>query len=439
MLLPLPTGNDFLLRYPTVLVGMVGLALTVGIVRRLYRAPRLALWAGMLLALNPYHVWMSRNARAYPLVVVMSLLVSYFFLRILSGKATRRDWIVFVVASIAAYQTHFFLLLLPVVQFVMLVFYLRGDRGRFWGWVGTQVVAGTLMLAWIVYHSQQEVVSVTVNWIPDTRLADLPLTLWNMSIGYPLVSAWYVSIGAALAIGLILWGTAYALWRYRGDPQRSYWALLVWLPLLLVFAISVTVRPAYVDRYFAIILPGIVMLLAWGLYHLPRRWAWAALVLLLVVTGANLLREFARDDYIRTDWQAVVSRIERAHRSGEGIILPPFSAILDGYADDPAPLEAVHGTVRDSPSGPALHFHDTTRSHTFSALWVLVETQYDHIHRAGRMPEHDPLDKPDDPLSAWLQMREDQIADRWRYNGGWLFYVQLDEPLYVAAGDSLDE
>ncbi len=433
VLLPFPTHDDLLLRYPNVLIGMVGMALMIGILRRLYRAPRLALWAGLLLALNPYHIWMSRTARAYPLVVVMSLLVSYLFLRVLTGKPTWRAWLAFGIASIAAYQTHFFLLLLPVVQFVMLALYLRDDRGRFWRWVAVQAVAGSLMLAWVVYHALQPAVAIEADWISDTRLADLPLTLWNLSIGYPLDAPWTMGAGAALAIALMLWGSVAVLRHYRGDPQRVYWLLLLWLPLLLVFAISVTVRPMYVDRYFAIILPGVVIMLVWGLHHLPRTAGQAALIVLLAVIGANLVREFARDDHIRTDWRAVVHHIERAHQPGEGIVLPKYFSILERYASDPAALEAVHATAQETLSGPVLELNNATGPHTFSALWVLVDTQYDHIHRTGRMPEHDPFAESEDALFMWIQAHQDQIAERWYFNGGWLFYVQLDDPLHVAA------
>ena len=82
-----PTGSDFALRSFSVLMGTAGIIRVMWAVARLYRSPWLALGAGALLALSPYHIWLSRTAQVYALIFVPALIASYAFLRLLAGSA----------------------------------------------------------------------------------------------------------------------------------------------------------------------------------------------------------------------------------------------------------------------------------------------------------------------------------------------------------------
>jgi predicted membrane-bound mannosyltransferase len=73
-----PHGGEMLLRLPSALEGLIGIALLIGVVRRLYHNDRFALLAGALLAYNPFHIWFSRSARPYALLFVTVELVLFF-------------------------------------------------------------------------------------------------------------------------------------------------------------------------------------------------------------------------------------------------------------------------------------------------------------------------------------------------------------------------
>lgn len=147
----LPLGNDFLLRMPSVLMGTGGIALFMWVTRRLYGSPRLALWAGALLAFNPYHIWFSRMARPYALFFLVALLTSYVFLILLRGERSTGRWIAFGALTATAYMTHFFAAALPLAQYAVFAFALRGNRGMLRRWLLVQLVA-FMPLAWWIYR-----------------------------------------------------------------------------------------------------------------------------------------------------------------------------------------------------------------------------------------------------------------------------------------------
>ena len=59
-------------------------------------------------------------------------------------------------------------------------------------------------------------------------------------------------------------GLVYAARHYRAEPDLWYWFWLVAGTLALAFTVSLLVRPLYVDRYFVVILPALIVLMLRG-------------------------------------------------------------------------------------------------------------------------------------------------------------------------------
>jgi uncharacterized membrane protein len=130
-----PTSTDALLRLPSALLGLLGIGLMIFVVVRLYHDREMALWAGALLAVNPFHVWLSRTARPYSLVFVLGLLASYFFLMLLRGNRSRAMWAGFTITTTIAYATHFTTLALLGAQYVLFAFLLHQNRRLLFRWL----------------------------------------------------------------------------------------------------------------------------------------------------------------------------------------------------------------------------------------------------------------------------------------------------------------
>src|SRR5512133_3692722 len=60
-----PNDIELMLRLPSALMGGIGIALIIRVVAQLWKDYDAALFAGALVAFNPYHIWLSRMARPY--------------------------------------------------------------------------------------------------------------------------------------------------------------------------------------------------------------------------------------------------------------------------------------------------------------------------------------------------------------------------------------
>jgi len=76
--------------------------------------------ATLLLAISPFHIWYSQEARAYPLYFLAALLAVGFFGRALQTNR-RRDWTAYGLACIAGIFTHYFFVILMVIHAVVLL------------------------------------------------------------------------------------------------------------------------------------------------------------------------------------------------------------------------------------------------------------------------------------------------------------------------------
>ncbi len=414
-----PTDNDLLLRLPSLLFGLIGIALIIGVAYDLYRNANLALAAGGLLAANPYHILYSRTARPYALVFVVALLVSFFFLKLLRGQRTRSIWIGFLLASAAAYLTHFYTLMLPLAEFILLGIYgspSREDRRFFWRWCGAQVLASLPLVYWMFRRLNTSEVAIGVTWIPNPTLQDIPLALANLGVGYDHTTLWYfIPALIALMIGL-LFGAVYAL-RHRANPADLWWLLLITATILPSFLVSL-LHPIFLDRYLMICLPAVLLLMLRGWTLLPRRVWTYALVGLVTLTGViHVAHKIDIDDYTRQEWRAVAPYIAQRYQAGDTFLDDnPFALICAEYYY-PRPAEISDHTVS---------LLDLRAGTPTSRLWVVYLNPREDIHRQGKMPEFDPFQPGQSEISDWLIDHRDQVIDLREFGGVTVLLVDLN-------------
>ncbi len=112
----LPSYSEAMLRMPSVLMGLIGIAFIMFVAVRLYGNYDVALWAGALLAVNPYHVLLSRTARPYALMFVLALAASYLFLLLMRQPRSRVLWGSFILTNVIGYLTHYTFLALAAAS-----------------------------------------------------------------------------------------------------------------------------------------------------------------------------------------------------------------------------------------------------------------------------------------------------------------------------------
>lgn len=424
-----PNSTDALLRLPSALLGLLGIGLMIFMVVQFYHDREMALWAGALLAVNPFHVWLSRTARPYSMVFVLALLVSYFFLMLLRGNRSRAIWAGFTISSMVAYATHFTTVALLGAQYVLFAFILRQHHRILRRWIVAQVIAGIPVMCW-VYYALRQPVGVASEWIPKPVLRDIPLTLWNMTLGYDGVFELYMVPGLMIVTLGLVFGIGYAIADRKPNRVNFYWVWLIFVPLILVFVMSLFVS-IYVDRYFMVFLPALILLNIWGwTRYSPQVWR-PALIVVIATSLYVVLFSFHEGSFRRDDWRYAALDVAKEYQSGDAIMLERDNtreAFMRYYDTADEILQMPETTppvvlLAETPDTTALE-------RSANRLWVVYRNPNEDVHRMGEMPDFDPFDPTLSDMGQWLHMRRDQVIEQRVYNG--VRVLLLDpEPLVV--------
>jgi mannosyltransferase len=410
--------SEFSLRLPTVLFGVISIALLMHLIVRFYRNYDFALWVGLLLAVNPYAIWHARTARPYGLVLLLGVIVSYYFLLVLNGKRSRLNWGLFIISSALLYCTHYYTAGIALAQYITMMFALRGDRRFYWMWVGAQAIAILPLFGWLYAIAQQEAIGIGIGWIPAVALKDIGLTFWNMTIGYEGNRYWFEPIGLAIATMGIIAGLVVAFRRFRDDITSLYFFWLVISPIVGVFIIALF-RPLYVDRYFVYTTPGLIVLivLGWQQLSTSKLYRLGALTILLGVAGLNFSLNLSQENYESENWRGAVTYILDHKMPDDQIVTAtllefiPFSI----YDDQSTELVAYEEGVFDQ-------FEDSV-----SHVWIMYRYTKNDIHRQGYLKNTEtPLTHVPD-LAQWLEENEYRIDDYREFRGVTVIRVNLQE------------
>jgi uncharacterized membrane protein len=418
-----PRDNELLLRFPSVLAGVLGIAVLIFAVVRLGENYSLALVAGALLAVNPYHIWLSRMARVYSLLFLLALVNSCSFLILLQKDRRRLNWLIFIVSGMAAYVSHYFALALPLVQYTVFAFVLPGKRRFFRRWFRAQIVMGTPLLLWVIRLIQGQRAAVGVGWIPKPGLNDVRLTVWNMTLDYNGTQPWYILVGLVAVVAGLTLGFYYAWTERKTRRANFYWLWLFVVPLVAAFAVSVIVHPLYVDRYFAIFLPALILLMLNGWQHI--RWRVVSYGLagtVIVVNLAVVIAAVHGADDEREDWRAAAQYIQQGYSPGDGLLVETPDRLLPlryywhgslvSYAWLSAGIDEA-GSLAEQYGQPV------------KRIWAVYRNPFDDGHRQGVMPDFDPFEPGESPMPDWLAPRRDHILSIKTFKGVTVLLVDV--------------
>ncbi|MCD4687464.1 MAG: glycosyltransferase family 39 protein, partial [Anaerolineae bacterium] len=199
----LPNDARLELRLPAFLLGLVNIALLIVMVRSLFDDAWLGLGAGLLLAVHPMHIILSRTARFYTLVMALGMGVSWLFLLILRRREDRRLWWAFGIISSIAYVTHFTVIGLAVVQGIVLGMLVLRDRETHMAllrrWIIVQMLAVIPLLIWSFAASQNGVNNAYLYGKHYPPLRELPITFGHLLVGYDGRWDWVMLPGLIVA------------------------------------------------------------------------------------------------------------------------------------------------------------------------------------------------------------------------------------------------
>ncbi|MFN2136362.1 MAG: glycosyltransferase family 39 protein [Candidatus Promineifilaceae bacterium] len=136
--------QELFLRLPSAVAGILAVPLLVAF-GQTARLPRAGLWAALLLALLPFHIRTSQEARHYALLLFFSLLSLYWLYRAMVGNEWRA-WLFFGLATALNLLTHYSAWLLLAAEGVLILGWMARSARRHGFGALRPVVPGLLIV-----------------------------------------------------------------------------------------------------------------------------------------------------------------------------------------------------------------------------------------------------------------------------------------------------
>jgi uncharacterized membrane protein len=340
-------AGDLILRLPSVVAGVLSIPVFFVVVRR-WLGVTAGLCCAAGLAVSPFHVWYSQEARPYALLVLLSL-VAMWCLQHALAEPNRRYWrAAFVVSAAAVFATH--TIGLAFVAFTAAVVLLAVPRAQWRDWLWTFVATGALMVP-AIYRLVTFPPDAAASSIHTFHILHMPYAIWSFATGYSLgpgvAELHVVSRRTALVLRdapvivpvLTLFAALfiYAGLRLWQREKRLAGIVAAWFAFPMALAIMgpmMTVHPFNV-RYAILAFPPFMMLIGLGVAELRWRPARAAAcAAIAIVSAVALYGYYLNPRYYRDDNRGGAHFIA-SHSTGHELVIvsAPFTAINLRYYD----------------------------------------------------------------------------------------------------------
>lgn len=330
------TGTtEWAMRCPSVLFGVLTCAATWRLVRDAVHPPA-ALGAALLVAVNPYQVAQSQNARNYAMVAALATLATA---ALLAAPRSHRasGWSRWAALLLLALHTHLNAVLIAVAHGSWLFWRaLRSGKMPESATLRASAIVLLLFLPWLVYA--YPALTAYQGFYPEkVGFVDvLTRTLGTFAYGqHESPRRAVVALAAALFLLAVTWAIVRAA-RPRDDGPLLI-ALTASVPVLAAASLFL-VRPMFEERYLIVAAPACVALVALGavviVRPLQQRLRATALVAalsgLIVLTIPFLQRYYPATANARPDWRGLAAWVDRHDRPGD-VALVTGHGVADAY------------------------------------------------------------------------------------------------------------
>jgi 4-amino-4-deoxy-L-arabinose transferase-like glycosyltransferase len=302
--------NDLSGRIFAVITGVLGIW-SMYLLGKEYKNYKVGIIAAFLTTINYFHVDHSRQIRFYPMVFLFSALSYYFFIRIIK-RAKPADFIFYILSTSALLNTHYFGMVVFASQFILFAYIILWKKIKDVRFIlyslGSGVAVGLSFLHWL---------PVVLSDLTIAEFHIQPLKWYFLVSYYGFYFRDYITGMVCAWLGFL--AVRQLSFRAKTKSLQPEDVIVIgWIVLgfLLPVLYSVLRMPMLEYKYSMIVVPAILLIIAFGFDTIPQQKFKLPVVAVLVVSFAiNTI--FIRPIYYRApfeEWREVTKEIIKTDR-----------------------------------------------------------------------------------------------------------------------------
>jgi len=300
-------------------------------------------------AFFPIHY--SQDARAYSLLLLLSLLSYWFFIKLIK-KDYYLNYLAYFISSILLAYTHFYGLFIIASQFIFFLVFFKKYKAQGWKYLTTILALIIALIPFVLLLKHKiTVIAGTGFWIPKPDFSTLLDTLVIFSsFGSTRYVVFIIFILLAISGIFIIKQSGRKLARGQLKKHKdkleqqtqlgsseTIAMLILWLftPILIPFIESQFMTPIYQSKYAVGAFPAFSILVANGLSRIKWRWGFYSILILIVILSSIGLQTYYKYP-VKEQWREVAQLIDSNSKSddiilvSEGYYLSPFNYYYKG-------------------------------------------------------------------------------------------------------------
>jgi mannosyltransferase len=315
--------SEFWLRFPSAIAGALTIIFIFLIVKELIDK-NTGIIAAALLAVSPYHIMYSQEARMYGMVVLFVAAATYMLIRA-SRTKSRNDWILFGIACALAFYTHFyasFAILSLIIGYVIIrskdiqLKKLPDDAKYFTvGLIISAILVSPLISSFI--NQSGFFVSHTFNW---------GLSMWNIPSQALLMFSYYSEPIALIFIMCLAAGTWVLFNRDKYVAAALVAAMAIPMIISLYLSQIIPFNIRYLMYIMVIFLAVISIPISWLGQKIHKKHGYIIMAALIILISMIPVSAYYTNP-IQEDWRVISAHIERITRPGDAIAPLPYYMI----------------------------------------------------------------------------------------------------------------
>ncbi len=360
-------SSPFVLRALSAVCGVIVVGLGYLVTLRISKRHNIAALAGLLLALNPFLVRYSQEARMYGVLGVFVLIAMLGLIRIVINSKDRLGYLLYILGISAGLYTHYFMALV-VISFwiyVISIYFVatKSKPGRVklltnWRWWLANIVALALFMPWAGNMIKQFTRAQGLGWLPKANLGTYHDTIWQFFTFTDAHKIWEVVYWAVPVVLIV--ATIYAT---HQDKTKQHLVrmlgLFCFVPIALAISVSL-IKPIFHERYFVFVVLGLCIILAFCISDIYKKHRYIAVLAATVLIFSQLvgLRNVNSQAGHRMD--SVMGRLTQGFMPGDQVVAGELYVYFDGsfYNSTQSPLFLYTGNGRPNGFGESGLIYD---------------------------------------------------------------------------------
>ncbi|KKU26427.1 MAG: Membrane protein-like protein [Candidatus Magasanikbacteria bacterium GW2011_GWA2_46_17] len=270
--------TEFWIRLMSILPGLLGIAALHRLAIRLFNK-NTALISALVLAVSPLHILHSSTARAYSLLVLLTIVSSDYFYRIyFENKRSMANYLIYGSLITLLFYSHLTSLAVIGAQFAALII---RDRRQISSWLIVNILPFIIWLFWAVPSLSMKLNSSLVGaWYFKIK-TDFSSTIQMVQLLFTGPTHWIY--GLIVIVLVVAWLAFILIRQYREkrlDQALIFVVIMAGVPLLGALTLGLT-NP----RFLMVSVPWTALLLAFALTSFIKKFSFQMLGLAIFIPG----------------------------------------------------------------------------------------------------------------------------------------------------------